>query len=652
MQRKDYDLKTILGFFCIPLFYLTSFYFFFGIVSHVIYNRFDSGSFVFLVYLPKIFGASFITFGLLALISALVLRWPKIFIGFFLVLGIGLFTVYIVQYYSLYYTNRYIIPEAFYHLDQIHLLVSPSMIIKLLVLLIILVVIILYSYKNAKWYRHAAQRLGPLPSTVLQIVVIAIAFGIPLQLSHSFSDLDNAAEVFAVPSQTPEISFLKSLKQIKSTSKSSVTADLPQDVQHLMESKFGLFYNLDTNYPQVKSWVYRKPLPFKKRGTNTEQPNIILFLVESLSSIMYAKSSSLGLTPNLDELANESMSVKGYFNHTFPTVNGWRGQLCSFYPVLSEKDHSELDRVNYRLLGLPHVLNQRGYETAFFTYSPARYTPFIGHTLNITALMRECGFSNLYMAEDIQRRLLGLNDNAPLVKKSINDLGLMVDLKNVLGKRHQKSPPFFYTISTIGTHPEHGDYEGKLLDSVMSFDQAFGIFWQYFKNSPYYHNTMVIVTADHAMPPTVEYKKAFDLPIQPNYFFEEIVLLVFDKRYELPKTFDTKASSLDLVPSVLQMLAINHFSNPFLGLSIFSDRQDYPRVLATMLNRFYINDEWGIREVSVGDEARLLLDTREQFDNGFKNRKTRDQAVATWYAYNQYLNNHRRIWNMALASNP
>ena len=80
----------------------------------------------------------------------------------------------------------------------------------------------------------------------------------------------------------------------------------------------------------------------------------------------------------------------------------------------------------------------------------------------------------------------------------------MVDLKNVLGKRHQKSSPFFFTISTIGTHPEHDDYEGKLLDSVKSFDQAFGIFWQYFKTSPFYHNTTVIVTADHAMPPTVE----------------------------------------------------------------------------------------------------------------------------------------------------
>ncbi len=154
------------------------------------------------------------------------------------------------------------------------------------------------------------------------------------------------------------------------------------------------------------------------------------------------------------------------------------------------------------------------------------------------------------------------------------------------------------------------------------------------------------------MPPTVEYKQAFDLPTQHNHLFEEIVLLIFDKQYELPKTFETKASSLDLVPSVLQMLAINHFSNPFLGLSIFSDRKDYPRVLGTMLNRFYINDEWGIREVRLADEPSLLPDPKKQFDNAFEDRKAQDRAVATWYTYNQYLNNHHRIWNMALASNP
>jgi len=648
MNRVQIGLKTIFGFLSLPLFFLFGFYFYFGIVSHVIYNKLDLGSIEIWLRLPFIFSTSFVVFGIFSLIFGLLLRWRIIFtVAFFSFLPI-FSAVYLIQYYSLYYTNQYIIPEAFYHLDQIHLLVSPIMLAKLSAFLSILIGFAFVTYKASGWCRNASRQKGSIRSGFLQFVTTAFLFIVPYQVGAGFNENLDVAQFYGLPPQTPEVSFYRTIKQIWIPSQTNTHFYLPADVKDFVEKKYGLFYNLDHEYPQVKDWIYHKVIPFEKKPGATDRPNIILFFVESLSTLLLNKSTSLNLTSNIDDFTKESMSVKGYFNHTFPTINGLRGQLCSLYPILGEEDHSQHERVNYRLLGLPHVLNRIGYETAFFTYSPARYAPVMGHTLNIAALMRACGFSELYMAEDIQRRLLGLSGNDQLIEKSISDLGLAVDLTNILASRNSKSDPFLYVISTIGTHSEHGDYEGKLLDSVHNFDRAFGVFWKYFKKSPFYDNTIIIVTADHAMPPTVEYRQLAGLPKHYNYFFEEIVLLVFDKRYKLPGSFETKASSIDLTPSILQLLELNNFPNPFLGLSIFSDRSDYPHILSTMLNLFYVNDERGIREFRLDNNVDWLVNFNRNSNDILKDYEKQDLALKIWYFYNKYLNSQKKIWNMVM----
>ena len=102
------------------------------------------------------------------------------------------------------------------------------------------------------------------------------------------------------------------------------------------------------------------------------------------------------------------MLVTGYYNHTFPTINGIRGTLCSYYPFLGENDYSEHDKVNVKLLGFPEVLNRFGYDTALFTYFDDFYTPNSEHIINMRQLLAECGFKTLYMGPDIQRHLLGV----------------------------------------------------------------------------------------------------------------------------------------------------------------------------------------------------------------------------------------------------
>ncbi|MDM8553853.1 sulfatase-like hydrolase/transferase [Desulfococcaceae bacterium HSG7] len=646
------DFKAVISMLAIPLFFLFLFYTYFLIVSVNIFDKFNLNFFYLGLSLPHIFADTFKTFGFLAILFGIFRLWRRFFvISFYIVLGIY-FIIYMSQYYSLYYTNRYLIPEAFYHLDQLNLLVSTELIVKLLALFFLFSVLCYSAIKMSGMDRNNINTIGKMRLSAIQILTTLICFFIFYQVGNNVCDTDELRRYHGVPADAPEFAYYKVLKQVFNPDHHHIKT-LPPDVQRFIADRFGLFYNLENEYPQVKNWVYRNKLPFKRRADATSTPNIIIFFVESLSARLLEACSRLEKTPHIDSFRKESMSINGYFNHTYPTMNGLRGQLCSFYPVLGEGDYAQQERVNYKLLGLPHVLNRQGYETVFFTYSRRLYKPVsrklykpvLGLVMNVEVLMKECGFKHLYMAEDIQHRLLNAPKNVKLWEHQISDLGLMANLVNILKERRSEKIPFFFAVSTIGTHMEHGDDSNNIANSVNQFDKAFGVFWNYFQSSPLFNNTIIILTADHAMPPTVEYSKLIRDPTYKKYFFEEIECIIFDKRHNLPNRFETRATSIDLVPSILQLLDLNSFSNPFLGMSMFSDRKKHPYLLSTMMNQFYYYGGRGMQEIAIQYDPNLQKTYNNIADDIFTDYQKQTLALKIWFHYNQYLNENNKIWN-------
>ena len=254
--------------------------------------------------------------------------------------------------------------------------------------------------------------------------------------------------------------------------------------------------------------------------------------------------------------------------------------------------------------------------------------------------MEACGFSELLMAEDLQKRLLGSESIEGFnFKESINDLGIMVNLVNYLKEYDSENKPFFLSVSTIGTHPGPNDIEGKLGKDIQKIDAAFGRFWNYFKKSRFYDNTIVVLTADHAIPPTVQYRKLIGDAAFKNSFFDEIACIIFDQRYDLPKRFQTKASSVDLVPSILQLLDINDIRNPFLGLSIFSDRKHYPSLLSAMMNFYYVYDDRGIHQFSYHHEPDLTENYQKNKNDIFTDPNKQALGFKSSYSLNEGIKN-------------
>lgn len=356
-----------------------------------------------------------------------------------------------------------------------------------------------------------------------------------------------------------------------------------------------------TSYPFEKDWIYHKDaaLPFAKSivYSNDESPNIILIFTEGTSSrLLGCYGGKTDLTPNIDDFASHSMVVDNYYNHTAATFRGTHGQLASCYPQSGgwekggwegiKKNPSQaslLSKRNYQTL--PKLLNKT-YDTCFI--SPhAEADPY-------TDLLKMLGFKSIYTRDQAESLL---HNTPSYFHESIKDEDMYTELTNMLKERHDKNP-FFIAMYTFDTHTgvdipstakPYDSSSNMTLNTLHYCDSSFGKFWEYFKSSKFAQNTIVIFTADHTH---YHDKSWLDLVGKdPDYvkaFIDRIPLIIYDPYLNLPHRYDADdRTSLDLTPTICQLIGISSDKNSFLGESIFDKTNNHDWSLAAIGTEFY-----------------------------------------------------------------
>jgi phosphoglycerol transferase MdoB-like AlkP superfamily enzyme len=341
--------------------------------------------------------------------------------------------------------------------------------------------------------------------------------------------------------------------------------------------EFGFVYDEQSDYPLIKDEIYHSDLPFQSlvNQTDPNMPlNVIVFLSEGISArvIQPYNDQYPGLTPNIADFAGSAMKVDNYYNHTFATYRGLLGQLCSIFPIYAGGQVSE--QTDYYCLG--NLFEAEGYET-YFSFSQQKEKTRLDEVLaktNIKYIYAQEDLRRLFLAGEAEKRPLALSDQQ-FFKAIIEHLRALEQRQKTGDKK-----PFFMGLYNIETHAyyhmsddgvEYEEQDSYILDTIHNFDNAFGKFWQYFKQSTLFENTVVIFTADH----THFQGKDFVALVnnQPDYkpnFVDRIPMLIYHPGLELPTEFDAKyASSLDLAPTVAHLMKFKNRSNSFLGRSIF-----------------------------------------------------------------------------------
>lgn len=334
-----------------------------------------------------------------------------------------------------------------------------------------------------------------------------------------------------------------------------------------------LVYSMDKKYPFMKQSIY-----LDKRHKTSNKPtiatgtNIIIIFIESLSQFFLRDDvhGIKGLTPNIKNMEKSSYSFTNMQNSAFPTIKGLIAALGSGIYLLDESIGGTRIPIPCRFLFLSDILKSLDYTTVHIQAGSERF-------INMKDFFtKKEGYDYFYGSES-----LALKNIKNFSKGFGVDDSILFNFTVDWLEKYSSNKPFLLTVSTINMHPpfkviDRNPKAGNsdLLNSLYSTDKAFGKFWEYFKNSRLRNNTMVILTADHAM----GNNKDFLLFIKDHGdyarpFFDKIPCFIyFPGGAWAGRSNNVKCVNLDILPTILDMMN-KDLANPFMGLSVFSERK-------------------------------------------------------------------------------
>ncbi len=363
--------------------------------------------------------------------------------------------------------------------------------------------------------------------------------------------------------------------------------------------RFGLDYKTNDFAIAYKDNIFSSQDKLLPTKFNQKKPNIMVIFLESFSSQLTGvyNNKLKDVTPGLNKMASDKNTTifKNFYNASTPTITGLLAQLCSFLPPTGHNEIEVEKRVQRIFLScLPDILkNQGGYK--YTNYVTAVNKDFA----NKGSIFKSMGTDEIYGTEELSKLIF----EKPL-SWGYSDHQLFPVFWQIIEKNTKE--PFFAMLSTVDTHPpfdlakdglNYKDGKSVVLNAVYSTDDAFDKFWNKFKNSQYYQNTILIAVADHAIFPGQSTKEV----LGKNFatYYDENVFLMYVPDSILPQEISAYSSNIDFAPTILHLLNINT-DNVFDGHSIFGDRQKYPNLLGMHEFGLYINQlsENGKRQVS------------------------------------------------------
>ncbi len=395
-------------------------------------------------------------------------------------------------------------------------------------------------------------------------------------------------------------------------------------------NKFGFHYKPNKEFPFIKGRIYATKAPFSIKSNQEPAANIIIFFTEGFSAraIEVYDSKYDDLTPHINDFAKSSMVVKNYYNHTAATYRGLHGQLCSLYPEFGGGtwmiSYDYMSQKNY--LCLNNVLENDGYDTIFLD------SHHKDHISRVDEMMVNLGFETVLTGDVLAQRYL---ENArPEIKNAYSDKQYMHSTISFLKDRltaENKDKPFIMSLYNFGTHAmlpmasdgrEYRDGSNQSLNTIHTFDDAFGMFWEYYRASPYAKDTIIIFTSDHAHYPEKPFVEAFQEAGYQEYFVDEIPLIIHDPLRKLPDGYDANFStSIDFTPSLIHYLGLENRSNPFLGMSLFERQEkEYSSLGVTYFGPkdLYVIDQEKIHRLHFSEKHKERLKSLQKFTFSMK----------------------------------
>lgn len=352
------------------------------------------------------------------------------------------------------------------------------------------------------------------------------------------------------------------------------------------------------------------------KGGNETRPNIILIAIESFSGdFLKAFGNKENLTPNYDQLAEQSIFFTNLYATGTRTVRGMEALTLSVPPT---PGNSILRRPNNEhLFSIATVLKQKRYHP-YFIYGGDGYfdnmnTFFGGQGFDIVDRNRGNPLSDAIATE----RFDIANDEVSFENAwGICDQDLYKQAIKYADKSSKADTPFFQFVMTTSNHKPYTFPEGKIdlpqgsrNAAVKYTDYALGKFIEEAKQKPWFKNTVFVIVADHCASSAGKWEINIDK--------HHIPAIIYNLPQQAQK-INRLTSQIDLMPTLFGYLNWNYTSE-FYGKDINQMKPGEERAfignyrtLGVLKDNIFtqIDDRKRVKEFTVSDNEQVLSELK------------------------------------------
>ena len=301
----------------------------------------------------------------------------------------------------------------------------------------------------------------------------------------------------------------------------------------------------------------------------TQQPNIIVILLESCGGQFTEISGRTDITPNLNRLAHEGI----YFTNCY--ANSWRtdrGTLCTWsgYPSFPTMSVMKMPSKSRSLPNIARTLQQeRGYSTHYLYGGDINFT-------NMRSYLVAGGFSDLTWKDDYTK------EEQTSAKWGVRDDITFQTLTELTQTMRQ---PFLIGYSTLSSHvpwdvPIH-HFDDEVLNAFYYLDQCVGNFIQQLRQSDLWDNTLVIMLPDHGI--------GYNGLGESDPLLNHIPMIWVGGAVKESRRVEQICNQTDLPATLLGQLGINHDAYTF-SRDVLSKTYTHPVAIHTYDDGFTMID--------------------------------------------------------------
>ena len=271
---------------------------------------------------------------------------------------------------------------------------------------------------------------------------------------------------------------------------------------------------------------------------NTQNPNIIIILLEGCGGVFTEIGGRTDITPNLNKLTKEGI----YFTKCYG--NSWRtdrGTVCALsgYPSFPTMSVMKIPSKSRSLPNIASTLQkERGYKTSYLYGGDINFT-------NMRSYLISGGFENLtwmkdYSADEQKTAQWGVRDD--------------ITFKTLYQMATNAEQPFLIGYSTLSSHvpwdvPIH-HFDDEVINSFYYLDQCIGDFINNFRKSKAWKNTLIVMLPDHGIP-----HNGID---ESSSLMNHIPMIWVGGAVKEPRLIDKVCNQTDLTATLLGQLGISH----------------------------------------------------------------------------------------------